>query len=93
MIGDGFPRQARVLFALQAKSVLPAAEMAISSVRRVRHWSRDQTQPCGQLEQGEIADIGGQLRVILGVAEHEVLDDEFHVDNAPRVVLQIEQTA
>ncbi len=71
--------------------MLQPAEAAVGFVRRPRAGLLDQPQPRREVEQSEIADIARELGAAVRVAEHEILDDEFHVDDAAAVVLEIEQ--
>ncbi|MNT15031.1 hypothetical protein D3C72_1500630 [compost metagenome] len=50
----------------------------------------DQPQLAAQAQQGDIARVGRQLRILRRMLEHQVLHHEFNVDHAARILLQIE---
>src|SRR5438876_1002412 len=81
---------ARVLRAVQAQPVLPAAAFPVGVGHRVGGIAGNQSQLRGQLQQGDVAGVGGELGTAMRVSEHQHLHDEFDVDHAAAVVLEVE---
>jgi len=73
--------------------VLQAAVVAIGATHGLGQRGRNQAKFAGGLQQGYVAAVAGQLRVPAGVAEHQILDDEFDVDQPAVVMFQVEQFA
>src|SRR5439155_11156400 len=84
-------RHARVLRAVQAQAVLPAAVFAVGVGRRIRGIGGNQSELRGELQEGDVAGVGGELGTAVRVSENEHLNDEFDVYHAAAVVLQVEQ--
>lgn len=51
----------------------------------------DQLEACRQIQQRKITDIAGQARMLCGVTQDQILDDEFDIDDAACIMLEIEQ--
>src|SRR5260221_5641820 len=79
--------------AVQAQPVLPAAVFAVGVGHRTGGIAGNQLELRGELQQGDVAAVGGELGTGMRVSEHEHLNDEFDVDPAPAVVLEVEQPA
>jgi hypothetical protein len=67
--------------------MLQAAVFAIGVAGGGRLVGRDQAKLGGDAQQGDVAEVAGQAGMLMGVAEHQILDDEFDVDDAAGIVL------
>src|SRR5690348_3502527 len=70
---DGVGRDSRVSLALEPQRMLELPELAIRVVRGERGGFRDEAEARGELEQREVPDVAGQLRVLVRKPKHEVL--------------------
>ena len=70
--------------------MLQAAQFAVAVGAVGGEAGGDQAEAAADVEQGDVAEVVGEDGVFGGVAEHEVLDEEFDVDQAARIVLQLE---
>ena len=57
-----------VLLAFQPQAVLELAQPPVGIMRSLRAACVEQAEACGQLEQGKVPDVAGQLGVSPGVA-------------------------
>ncbi len=71
--------------------MLSLAQDAVQGTNLFRQGRIDQTQFSRQLQQGQIADIGSKLRILVGVSQHQVLHHEFDIHHAAAVVLDVKQ--
>ena len=84
-------REAGVTLSLQAQCVLAGAKQPVGVDGLPGEFHRDQFELCGKVQKGEVADIAGQARMLCGIAQYQVLDDELDIDDAARVMFEIEQ--
>jgi len=77
-------------FAIQPESVLHAAQGAIRICRGFGMRGIHQAELSGDPRERDVAEVGNQLGVRMGIAQHQVLDDELEVDQTAGVVLDLE---
>src|SRR5574343_724645 len=74
----------------KAPGVLQAPVFAIGIAGRRSLFRVDQPQFSCDAQQGNVAEVASQAGVLMGVAEHQVLNDELDINDAADVVLQAE---
>ena len=76
--------------AVEAEGVLQAAEFAVGVAGGRCLVGGDQAKLGGDPQQGDVAEVAGQALMAMGVAEHQILDDELDVDDAAGIMLEVE---
>jgi hypothetical protein len=78
---------------VQARDVLDLAQLPVGPRRCGAHARGQQPGCLGALQQVDVAGVGTQGGVRVGVGKHQVLHHEFHIDHAAGAVLHVEQRA
>ena len=73
--------------------MLRLAQFAVKQTDLFGAFGGDKAKFSSELEQGEVAGIGGQLRVLMGVSQHQILHYEFDVHHAATVMFDVEPPA
>ena len=69
--------------------MLQATVFPVGIARRLALLRIYQAQFAGDAQEGDVAQIAGQFGILMGVAEHQILDDKFDIDDAAGVLLEI----
>ncbi len=80
---------AREFVALEFRLVLHAAQFAVGVGGGLGGFSRQQAEFGAAFQQGDVADVGGQARVLVGIRQDQILHGEFGIDQAAAVVLRL----
>ena len=71
--------------------MLHAAKLAVGAAHRFGQVGRNQAQFGSYPEQGDVAEVAAKPGMPVRMAEDQVLDDEFDVDQAATVMLDVER--
>ena len=88
--GDAVPLDTAPGVGAEALGMLQAAEFAVGVAGGRCLVGGDQAKLGGDPQQGDVAEVAGQALMAMGVAEHQILDDEFDVDDAAGIMLEVE---
>ena len=74
---------------VEPHAMLDLAQVAIQGADIFGKIGADQTELGRHFQQGQIADIRRQLRMLMRVGEHEILHHELDVHHAAAVVFDV----
>ena len=77
--------------AVEAQGVLGTAVFAVDVAHRFGQLARNQAQFGGDAQEGNVAKVAAESFMGVRMAEYQILDDEFDINEAARIVLDIEK--
>jgi hypothetical protein len=81
---------ARPALGIEPQDVLQAAKLTVGALHRCGEFGWNQADFDGNPEQRDVAKVAAKPVMAMRMAENQILNDEFHIDQAATIVLDVE---